>query len=176
MWDDKTSDGQKWDGETSDGHVAKYTSGTLTPIIDQTGLHSVPMSDLLYCTKDCLPQEWWKTEVVPQPFAFAIALLCGWGPTSSTHLIFILLYSHLFQEISPLGMSHSLGCQRDQRCVSGNCFSSLKLRAATHWGTLKSGGLSESERHLVGPIVHIEVTNATTYTCTLEVPSPSVKN
>ena len=39
--------------------------------------------------------------------------LCGWGPTSSTHLRFILLYSHLFQEISPLGMSHSLGCQRD---------------------------------------------------------------
>ena len=57
MWDDKTSDGQKWDGEISDGHVAKYTSGTLTPIIDQTGLHSVPMSDLYYCTKACLAQE-----------------------------------------------------------------------------------------------------------------------
>ena len=41
--------------------------------------------------------------------------------------------------------------------MSGNCFSSLKLRAATHWGTLKSGGLSESERHLVGPIDHISL-------------------
>ena len=29
----------------------------------------------------------------------------------------------------------------------------------THWGTLKSGGLSESERHLVGPIVHIPLTS-----------------
>ena len=37
--------------------------------------------------------------------------------------------------------------------------SPLKLRAATHWGTLKSGGLSESERHLVGPIVHIPLTS-----------------
>ena len=37
--------------------------------------------------------------------------------------------------------------------------SPLKLRAATHWGTLKSVGLSESERHLVGPIVHIPLTS-----------------
>ena len=37
--------------------------------------------------------------------------------------------------------------------------SPLKLRAARRWGTLKSGGLSESERHLVGPIVHIPLTS-----------------
>ena len=37
--------------------------------------------------------------------------------------------------------------------------SPLKLRAATHWGTLKSGGLSESERHLVGAIDHIPLTS-----------------
>ena len=30
---------------------------------------------------------------------------------------------------------------------------------ATHWGTLKSGGLSESERHLVGAIDHIPLTS-----------------
>ena len=35
--------------------------------------------------------------------------------------------------------------------------SPLKLRAARRWGTLKSGGLSESERHLVGPIDHISL-------------------
>ena len=37
--------------------------------------------------------------------------------------------------------------------------SPLKLRAARRWGTLKSGGLSESEWHLVGPIVHIPLTS-----------------
>ena len=64
-------------------------------------------------------------------------------------------------DVYVVAMVTSALCQEivSQRSVSGNCFSSLKLRAATHWGTLKSGGLSESERHLVGPIVHIPLTS-----------------
>ena len=95
-------------------------------------------------------------------FAFAIALLSGWGPTSSTHLSFILVFSLVPRNFSlgdePFGepfagMSEGYGqlvllnavrSQRvlliwvfpsvshwsPQRSVSGNCFSSLKLRAA----------------------------------------------
>ena len=74
-----------------------------------------------------------------------------------------------------ISIGHLLALVTSALCVR-KLFLLSQTERVTHWGTLKSGGLSESERHLVGPIVHIEVTNATTYTCTLEVPSPSVKN
>ena len=113
---------------------------------------------------------WWKTEVVPQPFAIALWLRSNFLNPSEIHpLVFTLVPRN-----SPLGMSHSLGCQRDiwtigpTKCRSlserppdlsvPQCVAALSLRGETiSWHSA-------------------EVTIATTYTSTLEVPSPSVKN
>ena len=99
--------------------------------------------------------------------------LCGWGPTSSTHLRFILLYSHLFQEILPWGWAIRWDVRGIWTIGPTKC-RSLSERPPDLSVPQRVAALS-----LRGETISwhsAEVTIATTYTSTLEVPSPSVKN
>ena len=57
-----------------------------------------------------------------------------------------------------ISIGHLLALVTSALCVR-KLFLLSQTERVTHWGTLKSGGLSESERHLVGPIVHIPLTS-----------------
>ena len=109
-------------------------------------------------------------------FAFAIALLSGWGPTSSTHLSFILVFSLVPRNFSlgdePFGepfagMSEGYGqlvllnAVRSQRGLLilsvPQCVTALSLRGVNNF----------LARRWEWPLL---------LASTLEVPSPSVKN
>ena len=57
-----------------------------------------------------------------------------------------------------ISIGHLLALVTSALCVR-KLFLLSQTERVTHWGTLKSGGLSESERHLVGAIDHIPLTS-----------------